>query len=496
MDQPSISIIESAIRRGLPDEAQRWLEAQRQLDYYECRGVDRIKPRPAETYDDFACRPKCTMLLTRRVINELSKGLYSAGPTRELPDVAGQAYLDQVLAQNHGNALLQEADALTWLQGVFAIQVSPTGRDSKPVRLYPWRADEFAVWLAEDDPSEVWAVSVRSLFPARRQVRYQLWTAEEVRTYWSEPGDVEPIGRGDRQVKFDPTMSAAHGLGGLPFVFCHNRPPVTEFWTPGLGKPVADANAVLDAQLSDLAQSIQTHCIPRCFSENVATVDPHVHRPGGLIDLIASDRSREGKVYYVQPDLQADEIWMHLVRYTNQVLTDLDLPLVANLEMQSGVESGVALVVRRMPLIQAWMKRQENWKTIESRLAQVILATAGQFYKKPELLRASMLDLAITYPEPQLPLPTPERNEADTWELANGLTSRIRVVQERYGLTRAQAVRWIEQTVEDIQEERDLYAPVEGGSEQPSDQNPDAPPDPSAVPADDMADDDDEEVIS
>jgi hypothetical protein len=459
-DVPSLVLLDADVRRGLPEQGAAWDEAARQLAYYEMRGATLIRPRPLETVADFAARPKVAIHLTRRVITELGKGLYASPPTRELADAAGRETLDAVYKASDVDALLQHADRMTWLQGTHAIQALPAMKPDRPVRLYPWRRDEYCSWALDDDPSEVWAVCVRSLFPARRQVRYQLWSAREVRTYWSDVGDTDVQRRSGRNLTFDPGASGEHGLGCLPFVLTHNEPPVCGHDTPGLGGPLADVCAVLDEQASDLAQSIRVHCIPTRYADNVAAMGDHVHRAEGLIDLVPHQREREARIFFVQPDLQVEQVWYHLSRLANQTLQDLDLPLTADVDALSNPESGVAIVVRRMPLIDLWRARQSRWKGTEQALSAVVLTVAGSFHKRPRLVNAARGELTVTYPEPQLPLPTPERNDADAWELEQGLTSRIRLVQERNGLTRTQAIERIRQTVEDLREEAELYADV------------------------------------
>jgi hypothetical protein len=482
----TLAMLDAELREGLACAVPAWSDAMRQLAYYEMRGAELIQPRPAETANDFAGRPKVAIHLTRRVITELAKGLYSCGPTRELASPAGQVLLDQVYAANHVDSLLQLADSMAWLHGVFAIQVWPTGRLDASIRLYPWRRDEFHVWCTEDDPTDVQAVCVRSLFEGRKQIRYQVWSDTEVRTYWTPVGDCDPIGRQSRILTFDPGASGVHGLGVLPFVFCHSTPPVVSFDTPGLGKPLAEISAVLDSQVSDLAQSIRTHCIPARYADNVASVAEHVHRPDTLIDLVAHDRTKEARIFFVQPDLAVEQVWYHLQRLANQTLQDLDLPLTADVDALSAPESGVAIVARRMPLIDLWTSRQTHWERHEAELARTTLIVAGNFHGRGDWRGAAAAPLTVTFPPPRLPLPTPERNEADSWELEQGLTSRIRITMTRYGLTRAQAVKRLQQTVEDLAEERAIYgaAESEADPEEEEDQGDDGSPDVEAPESD------------
>jgi hypothetical protein len=435
-------------------------------------GACLVKPRHEEDPGSYELRPKVATLLTRQAINELAKGLYSPGPTRELKG-GDQASYEGLCQASHLNSMLQEADAMTWLHGVYSIQVCPTLDPAAPIRLDPWRADEFTVWLREDDPRQPWAVLVRSVFEMRRQVRYQAWTDTEVRTYWSQPGDIEEAAPGGRLLTMDQGLSGPHDLGCLPFVFFHNREPVCSFFTPGLGKPLADAEAVLNLHASDLAQSVQCHCIPMTFAENVATMSRHLHRPGDLVDVVASNRDREAKIFQAQPSLQVEEVWGHIDSYADRVLAALDLPLTVSPRERTYAESGVALMVRRQPMLDAWKARQPLFSAAEEKLAQVADRVATR--------QDRTISLVVSFPEPRIPLPTPERNDADTWELDQGLTSRVRLLQERKGLTRAQALDWMRQTVEDLKEERDIYGE---GPQEPPGQTQSNQPDPMMNPDD------------
>jgi hypothetical protein len=464
--RPNLSRVEPDVRKGLPAQAGRWREAARVLSYYEGRNAALILPREGEDPADFAGRQKLTSKITQKVVKELGKGLYAPGPTRTLQSSpAADAFYQEVAAANHLNGLMQAADRMAWLHGCFAIQVE-VARD-RPIRLWPWMASEFAVFLDDDDPTTPWAVCCRSKFEARNQLRYQLWDGLEVRTFWTRPGDTDPfLVRGDRVLDFDPSMSGPHGYGCLPFVFVHNERPLCEFWTAGVGTQLADTNAVLDVRLSDLDQTIGMFSNPRMFGQNVHTAVRYTSIPGAVMDLVPLDREKPADVFFRQPELMVQDVWMHIANYANQTLLDLDLPLTV-LPDQMQPESGVAIVARRMPLIDLWRSRQEPFKGYESRLARAILTVAGSFYRRPELLGAAASaaeKLLVEFPEAQLPLPTPERDVQDDWEVAHGIKSLTQCVMERRGCTRAQAREVLAQVAEDRAEETKIITPADPGA--------------------------------
>lgn len=474
---PDLSRLEPEVLKGLPDEATRQSEAARQLKYYEGEGGKLIRPREAESPADFERRNKLTTKLAGKVVRELAKGLYCPGPARKVKGGLDSRYQVAIGATNL-NAMMALADRYAWLQGVFLLQVAPGGPGG--VRLYPWRADEIAVWCRNDDPTDPWAVCTRSLFPDRRQVRYQLWSEVEVRTYWTKPGDTDDMPRlGSRQVDFDPTLSGNHRLGVLPFVSIPNEYPVDRYWVEGVGRVLADTCAVIDEGLSDLDQSRGVFCIPEKYGKNLGSAQQLLHVPGQIMQLIGTGIDKEPDIFFRQPDLQMEAIWYHLLAYANMTLQELDLPLQLSPETITHPESGVALMIRQKPLIDLWRARRPHFQAIEKRLASTILSVLGGFKVEVEL--------DCEFPEIQLPMPTPERDSADEWELRMGCKSLIQIIQERYGLTRQQAIDRLKQ----VKEDRDLEESILGTAQQEQEQQPGA--EPESEPSEDTDPDESEE---
>ncbi len=65
------------------------------------------------------------------------------------------------------------------------------------------------------------------------------------------------------------------------------------------------------------------------------------------------------------------------------------------------------------------------------------------------LAQAKQLQLLLAWAEPRIPIPGPDRDQSDEWEMQVGIKSRITVCMERYGLTRDQAVEHIKQVSTD-----------------------------------------------
>lgn len=465
--RPNLDRYQAEVLRGCPSMQAHWREADRQRRYYERKNAALIRARDNEAPAAFDRRCKLTSKITSKVVNELAKGLYPCPPTRTLGGPAGDWYAAWSAAERL-DSRLHTADRWAWLHGYYALQLAPGVRGAeKVVKAYGWRADEFGVFCRDDDPSEPDAVVVRSRFPGDR-VRWQLWGSAEVRTYWGTAKAPDSLDCADGTIR--PGKAEEHGLGVLPFAFFHNEEPVSDFCTPGVGRALADCNAVLDERLSDLDQAVQVFCCPRGYAVGVsAQVELH-HVPGDLTDLVPSRPGVDPAILYPQPELNVEEVWRHILNYANQTLIELDLPLAVLPEQFSAAESGVAIAMRRVPLIELWRARQGTAKRAESSVCKVALAVAGAWLGRPELAAAAAAAaeaLEVDFPEPQLPLPSPERNQADQWEREQGSKSLVMVVMERYGKTRQQAIEHLRRVAEDAAEEARIFGQPTG-PEQPA----------------------------
>jgi hypothetical protein len=153
----------------------------------------------------------------------------------------------------------------------------------------------------------------------------------------------------------------------------------------------------------------------------------------------------------VQADLATEQVWYNAQTYANQTLEDLDVPLAAVRMDASTDRSGIAIVAKHIPLLERTRGRQPQFTQAETELAEMILTVAGNSYPEASSLAAvgTDLDYAVTWPTPRFPLPTPERDLQDKWEMDEGIKSLIDVVAERNGQTAEQAKEHIERVAED-----------------------------------------------
>ena len=57
--------------------------------------------------------------------------------------------------------------------------------------------------------------------------------------------------------------------------------------------------------------------------------------------------------------------------------------------------------------------------------------------------------MLLAWAEPRIPIPGPDRDQSDEWEMQVGIKSRINVCMERYGLNHDQAVQRLKEVAED-----------------------------------------------
>ena len=67
----------------------------------------------------------------------------------------------------------------------------------------------------------------------------------------------------------------------------------------------------------------------------------------------------------------------------------------------------------------------------------------------------------MCWPEVQIPIPGPDRDNHDEWELRMGIASRIQLVMQCRGMTRDQAVAYLKQVKKDEDDADKIDPPPE-----------------------------------
>lgn len=428
--------------------------ASENLDYYHEDQERYIGRKPAEQDDDYRDRPKWCQPIVRRAIEVLGDHLYATGPSRKIEDSPGaDEWLEQAYVDNHVDALWQQADKLSTLNGTCALQVAATGDPDRPIKIHLWERSEFEVWAEPGDPLKPFAVVVIDRLD--EQTTYTLWTRLAYEVYRTEKLAISQTA-GGRVATFIPGESGEHPYGVLPFAWAHDELPVRTFVGCGIGTPLRRANHSIDEALSDLANAIRFYGRPLGFTRNVSKTWRPVIRPGSFNDLPGREKSAGGpdgsdpEAFYLQANLDIAGIMSAIRDYANDTFESKGVPLSAVRLEQTGVVSGIAIVAEQAPLLTRAKKRQRPYGVYEHDLARVTLAVGGSYYDTAELAAsADDLHMTLTWPEPRIPIPGPDRDQEDQSEIEMGLTSVVQVMQRRRGLTREQAIVAIEQIAED-----------------------------------------------
>ena len=133
-----------------------------------------------------------------------------------------------------------------------------------------------------------------------------------------------------------------------------------------------------------------------------------------------------------------------------QTAAAINLPFTA-LELQyDDAASGIALIIKSAPLLTRARQRRPIYQLAEMCLARKVLTCAGSHYGHADLVdQAKQLRLLLAWAEPRIPIPGPDRDQSDEWEMQVGIKSRVTVCMDRYGLNRDQAIEHIKQVTED-----------------------------------------------
>jgi len=456
---PSVDTIERQILEGLPADAHRLDEATTAEDFYQFRNHKHLRPRREESQADFQARPKRYSRITRTIVRKLTEPLYSNPPTRTWEgDPTRTEWINSTLSQAEANSRLMSADRAATLNHVAALQVEATGDPARPIRLWVWKGHELAVFVRDGNPIEPWAVCTIEKVPCesvgRVRTRYRVWSALERRTYLTDEHlpDSSPS-------KSATLLSEESGPtpypGVLPFVFVRHEPADAAFWEGGIGKALTEANAEADRRQCDLAEHMSRYLNPFGFARNIPATASFTNKPGGFTHLQADpavragDQSGQPELGYLQAQLGVQDAWADLRAFLDSTCEELEVPLSVIRSDSSTDLSGVAIVAKQMPLIDRTRARQVQFNETEKDLVSTVLAVYGTWYGDPACVQAAIdSKLMVVWPEPKIPLPTPDRDQADAWELDQGLTDPIEVLARRRGITLFQAEELAEQIAE------------------------------------------------
>ena len=393
------------------------------------------------------------------------------GPSRTATDAgAADKLLQQVYEQNHIDMLMQEAEQLSTINDVAAIEVKATNDPKKPIDLHVLGAEEFTVFLDPDDVRKALAVVTIDRFDAT--TRFRVWFDDMVTTFRTTKLEQGDTAGGTIAIQDGPPEPNTYGC--IPFAFVHYGAPVRRFWTPGPGSFIRMAECRINDRLSKLDESLDKFFNPIGLFINVGSEFNPETGPGRFLRLnrktnytgdgFADDGDPDAK--YLQAELAVEQAWQDVREFMGQIAEASDLPPSSLRLDYNDAPSGISIVIRAFPLLTRARQRRPIYQRAETDLARVICTAAGNYYGKPELAAAGeQLRMLLSWPEPRIPVPGPERDDSDGWELGQRIKSRVQVVMERYGLpTREQAIAHLKQVEDDEKEATRFYPHLKSGS--------------------------------
>lgn len=461
-----VNMIVEEVEKGLPHERMRISEALENQAFYDLDGDRYAQRREAETSFDFVERPQRETGFTQEVVDILCEHQYSCGPARKAEDATADEFLQGVYEDVHIDAVLHEAEVLSTLNDVCAVEVKATNDPKKPIELRLWGGEEFTVFVSPDDPKK--PIAVVTIDRVNQQTRYRVWFKDVVRTFITKP--YSPDVTAGARIAQEVLPPEPNTYGCLPFCFVHYKDPVRRFWTPGVGTFLRKVEARLNDRLSELDASAQKDGAPIGFLRNVGPEFNFEISPGRFIRLYAPATmdggdytgGKEPDAFFLQAQLNMAEKWLDVTNFAQQALEAARVPLSAVRLEANGATSGIQIIAEQAPLLTRAKSRRPMFIRCETCLARVILVVAGHHYDRPELVTAAVeLRLLMSWPEPNIPIPGPDRDNHDEWELRMGISSRIQLVMQRKGMTRDQAVAYLKQLKKDEDEADAIDPPPE-----------------------------------
>jgi hypothetical protein len=457
MGYPDLNKIYEDVEQGLDSQQHRLNDAAMAQAFWDYQGKRfmQVFLRDAETPFDYVQRPYRAGGLLRQIIEVLCEHLYSPGPSRTWDQPAGNEFLQKVYEDNHFDAMMLRADQLSALNDVAAIQVDADEGvfQDKPITLRLWGGGDFHVWCDPDNRTVPKVACTIDRFD--HTTMYRLWTEKEVRRYETPKNENLEGGRAARFIDAEP-----HNYGCLPFAFVHYVQPILSFWETGIGGMLTQGEIRANDRLSRLDESINKHLNPVPFAQNVDENWHPILEPQRFIRLNSAkmrpgpsggmEQGPDPLVYYLEAHIDIAGAWDDLLKFLNQLFQALRVPITAVRMEQSGMASGIALIVEQAPLLTRARARRKPFSLYETNIARTILRCGGNHYNRANLVAAAKAGkLALGWPQPTVPVPTADNLDLLLAQVERGIKSLPMVCQEWYGVDREQAFQILEQVEKD-----------------------------------------------
>jgi hypothetical protein len=454
--QIPIDKLVAEVEKGLGSTTEagaRMGKAQEAIDFYAYRG----KQHMGDCLTDGAIAPhykprpyRCSGL-TRQIVNVLTDHLYSPGPSRTWDQPAGQEFLEALYTVNHVDALMQRCDQLGHLGDAAAIQYdADEGIPGKPGTLLVWGPDEFHVWENPDRRAEAMAVVTKDRYDER--TRYRLWTPEEMRTFMTEPGGGTSGGRVATQ-----TDAVENTYKCLPFGFFHYDFPVQSFWESGISDHLVESEIAVNDAMSRLSEAVGKQLDIIMVIKNGEPgmrleLKPALilKGPGSYMGSRGIEQSEGQSLELLHRNADIGSALEYLRALLLQILESVGVPQSAVQLDYSDAPSGISIIIRIKPLLDRARKRRMSWSIYETKFARTIQRAAGNHSKRPELVASADAGrMSLGWPLGVFVEATSDWLEAERTKVGMGVKSVIQVTMEMYSVQRPEAIKILEQVVED-----------------------------------------------
>ena len=464
-----IRAIESEILAGFSNEKNRLKDAYDNRRFYE--GCFDEYPTRIEGahYSRFDFRR--TSRIMSRIVDTLCGHLYKKPPARKIPgDKRGTDSLASIYRRNQMAAMWLFADRMTCV-GDFATWQFAGGTDpSAPVKIHLRDADQTIVWTDGSDATKAGAVGIIEMANGKRVLR--LWTPDEVRTYQTDQREVSLPGQQSGGTAYRLINRALNpyrdtdGAGILPFSFVHFNFPATTFYSGGIGRFLREMNDHLNYRLDSIGDAVRYLGKPIGVASGVSPgwTPPREVKPGMFINLNADGMGLDangggdiGTLSYLLSGYDPSIDWTDINFWIDRSLEDANVP-PGTIRFAEAAQSGIALIIKQGPLISFAENRRTPFAEYEASAARVALQVAASHLEnnnrdgKPFRAAADAIEaegLLLAWPRLQILPPGPERDQADQWELDNGITSKIQLVMSRNDYSREQALEHLRQVALD-----------------------------------------------
>ncbi len=396
-----------------------------------------VEKYPDETVEEFARRWKCTINLTRPIVDILS-GLYRRAPLRHIEAAERvEARLQKVWRESEIDSFMLAVDRLTRLTGTIAVRPY-YDKAARRLRYWLYTRDKLRVIEDEENPFVPKAVVVRWIARDHRRPwkivhLAHVWTANE---FTKLVDGVEVKG-----------ARAEHGMGRIPLVFFHDHTDFESFFTYGRGRDVCAANCVINNKL--------THKLEAVIFQGLGV--PVITNPSPNTELVISPKraiaidlpaGREGGLEFVSPNAPIAELIKDVEADIQNLLLVNRIPESA-IRIKAGIASGASIVAENIPLLEDRTERARLFAPKERELVDLTLLTLNEFEDDFDFAAGiEKSNFRIDYKEPEFPLNVSERINRDKFLLDNDLIQPwqiwMRDDPDRFMSEKEAKAKWLE----------------------------------------------------